>query len=250
MKTTINFFLFSIFSNLIFGGDYTPKNQSGKTAAANSLRVHYKSKKNLFYLSSYLQTSLYNQKEKDFSIGYRYRPLKNLKLGAYYSLRSGLRHDEDWILNERGWVWKDTNKRRESFLGLEISPRFLLRFIPGTWVFESRLKLEKNFHNSNNTLKFRPSLTYIYLNNSGALFNLSYRHEFYIPLNYGREFVYENWNYFNFLYHFSEKIKPGLFFTSFKKKWSYTDSFYSNTSQKYTNYHQGKILGLSILFKI
>ena len=40
---------------------------------------------------------------RTFTLGSYYRPHKNLKVGAFYRLQQGSRHDDDWIDLNPGW---------------------------------------------------------------------------------------------------------------------------------------------------
>ena len=126
----------------------------------------------------------------------------------------------------------------------------LVHFLPGTWIAEFRTLLETNFYNDDHTLKFRPGLTHIYMGKKGPLFNFFLQTEVYIPLNYGRETIYEKWLYLGGLYHYSKFFKPGLFFTMYEKKWSSTDEFFIIKNDRYTNTEKGSMFGLTLNFKV
>src|SRR4030067_2621553 len=66
------------------------------------------------------------------TLGSYYRVLKNLKVGAFYRLQQGARHDDDWIDLNPGWGWRNTKDRTEQILIADVTPRFLLGFLPGT----------------------------------------------------------------------------------------------------------------------
>ncbi|HET6486076.1 MAG TPA: hypothetical protein VFH83_06630, partial [Spirochaetia bacterium] len=71
---------------------------------------------------------------RSVTVGGYYRVIPNLKLGAFYRLQAGARHDDDWIQtgpNPDDWGWQDTTSRWENVLMLDASPRFLLSFLPG-----------------------------------------------------------------------------------------------------------------------
>ena len=49
-------------------------------------------------------------------VGSYYRIHRNLKLGAFYLLQSGVLHDDDWLFLNPGWNWDDTKNRLENNL--------------------------------------------------------------------------------------------------------------------------------------
>ena len=45
--------------------------------------------------------------------GSYYRIQRNIKIGAFYLLQTGNRHDNDWTFLNPGWEWEDTANRFE-----------------------------------------------------------------------------------------------------------------------------------------
>jgi hypothetical protein len=235
-----------------FADHHIPDDESPGTTPAAVLRVHHKRGNTLYRFDYEHNTEVVNRTDKRYTLGVRYRFFEHLKAGIYYSKRYGQRHDEDWILgpNPPTWIWRDTDSRAENFVGIELIPRMLVEFLPGTWIAEFRTLIERNFFNDNNTVKLRPGLTHIYMGKSGPLFNLFFQYEAYIPLNYGRETLYEQWLYLGALYHWSKIFKPGVFFTMYEKKWSSTDAFFMKKGEHFTNTEKGNMVGVSLNFTI
>ncbi|MDA3939190.1 MAG: hypothetical protein PF693_07765 [Spirochaetia bacterium] len=50
---------------------------------------------------------------KHLQTGAYFRINKNLKIGAFYLLQQGVRHDDDWISLNPGWEWEDSTNRLE-----------------------------------------------------------------------------------------------------------------------------------------
>jgi hypothetical protein len=194
----------------------TPTNNTG---VISSLRVFKKVNK-INYLAEFTYINVENQSNyTTFEVGGKYRFLKNLKVGAYYS-----RHLVDG---------NDAN------VGiLELSPRFLLNFLPGErWVSELRVRYVKNFTRSETTLQVRPGLTYFWFKNGAPFINLFTQYESYRSLDYGAKATYAHWFYLGGLYHFSKKLKFAPFFTYVIDK----------TGWRYQIKHKSKIVGVNVL---
>lgn len=204
---------------------------------------HFHKIKKLKIVSEYSQIK--TEKQSDivkFQTGLRYRLSKNFKIGAYYSRMYGNRHDEDWIASNGSWKWKDTKDRGENIFTLDLIPRFLLK--PNV-IGEFRVKVLHNTFNSNTTLKIRPSLSYVHLGNAGPIYTASLRYEVYIPMSYGDKFIYEDWAYVDFLYHYKKWFKPSVFFSVGNRFWTQTDKF---AGAPYEARHKIKMFGVQLIF--
>jgi hypothetical protein len=136
------------------------------------------------------------------TLGGYYRVLKNLKIGAFYRLQEGAHHDDDWGSITGPWVWQDTTGRFESILMLDVSPRFLLDFLPGrNWVFMLKGRYEYNFFDNHQSIMARPELTYFWIQDRVPILNVSLSYEMYFPLNFGSTLLYQAWPYLTFLWH-------------------------------------------------
>jgi hypothetical protein len=226
-----------------------PSDSSSSLGQAGVIRLFYKSSGFVSLIKYKQQTRMNSQKESRITLGSRYRLFRNLKVGLFFSRRQGIRHDDDWLKNSSGtWMWQNTNNRAENYAILEVSPRMLMPFLPGkNWVFEFRTRAERNLENDQNTLKLKPILTYFWLKGGSPFMNFFLQYEAYLPLNYGTESIYQTWIYSGFLFHWSNRFKPGLFFTKYEKKWGHSTLFKSlNPTETYTNKESGSILGLSL----
>ncbi len=149
------------------------------------------------------------------TLGAYYRLHRNLKLGAFYRLQWGALHNDDWIgtpaVPDWLWEWRDTSERLEQLLILDLSPRFLLPFLPGRdWVFQLKSRYLLNFWNLQSSLLLRPELTWFWIVDRRPVLNLSLAYGLYFPLNFGETLVYEHGPYLALLYHFSPAVQLEL----------------------------------------
>lgn len=188
------------------------------------------------------------ENERTLTLGSRYRIHPNLKLGAFYQLAYGLRHDEDWVkINDR-WQWRDTSDRNEDILMVELSPRTLLEFLPGeTWSGELRIRFRHNLFNDNNTILLRPGLSYYWFRKGEIFMNFYLQHELYLPLNYGQSTLYQQWTYLGMIYHLAKNIKISPSLSIGKITWEHTDSFKTATGNTYSVKESFSNLGLTLI---
>ncbi|AHC16526.1 hypothetical protein [Salinispira pacifica] len=139
------------------------------------------------------------------------RVIDNLKLGAFYRMQLGSRHDDDWISDGAGgWSWADSSRRLEHLIIADATPRVLLPFLPGEdWVGGVKARYLYNFHNGQQSLYIRPGLTYVYLVRRSPVFNLSLAYAAGIGLNFSSG-IYSHDLYANGLYHLSDGVKLEL----------------------------------------
>jgi len=151
----------------------------------------------------------------DLELGYRslqtglyYRVLRNLKIGMFYSLQAGVRHDDDWIEGDSGWMWIDSTGRWEHSFLFDVTPRVLLPFLPGrNWVLAVKTRYAYNTYNGQQTLFMRPGLTYHLISRREPLLSISVQYGMYMPLNFGETPFYEHEPYLNILYHLNRTVK-------------------------------------------
>ncbi|AFG36838.1 hypothetical protein [Spirochaeta africana] len=143
------------------------------------------------------------------TLGGYYRLHRNVKAGLFYSFQSGMQHDDDWIVYGDGnWKWEDTRSRWEQVLSADVSPRFMLDFLPGrTWVFMQKLRYSYNFYNNHQILLARPGLTYFHMVEREPVVNIGLQYAVYGALNFGPSPVYRHGPYINILYHFSPHVQ-------------------------------------------
>jgi hypothetical protein len=141
-------------------------------------------------------------------LGSYYRLSRHVKAGAFYQYQRGARHDDDWVQVESGWNWADTKDRGESVLILDVTPRFLMPFMPGeNWLFMFKTRYLYNTYNSQQTLKLRPGISYFLMPARDPLLNFTFNWEFYLALNYSNSVLYSQWPYLEVLYHLSPVVK-------------------------------------------
>ena len=142
------------------------------------------------------------------TMGGYYRLLRNLKLGAFYRLQLGARHDDDWVAEGSDWIWVDPAARAEHLAILDATPRFLLDFIPGeSWVFSLKNRYEYNFSNGQQSLLVRPGLTWFAVRDREPVLNISAQYGTYFSLNFGAVPWYRHGPYLNLLYHLSPSLQ-------------------------------------------
>ena len=184
------------------------------------------------------------------TMGTYYRLHKNLKVGGFYRLQAGARHDDDWVDLHPGWEWEDSRGRLEHVLIADISPRFLLDFLPGeAWVFMLKNRYLYNTFNSHHALIFRPSLTYFLMRNRQPLFNFSIQYELYLALNFGQFPPYRQYPYINVLYHLTPNVileASGAYKTV---KWSTSQDLIDLNRIGYAVEYRAWVIGLGALFK-
>ncbi len=142
---------------------------------------------------------------RSLTLGSYYRPLRNLKVGLFYRLQAGARHNDDWISvpTPFGWEWKDTRGRYENVLIADVSPRFVLDFVDRNLVFMLKNRIEYNFFNENVSTLVRPGLTYFLMDGREPRAEISLQYAIYLALNFGEATIYSHAPYLEVLYHLS-----------------------------------------------
>jgi len=175
--------------------------------------------------------------DKDFQFRYRavtlgayYRVLDNLKVGAFYRLQAGARHDDDWIEPQVGvWEWVDSRDRYENVLILDASPRFLLKQLPGeNWVVMVKNRYQFNTYNMQQSLMVRPALTYFWMRERKPVLNITASYEAVFSVNYGDSLFYYRAPYIEFLYHLSDQWKLDTRIARKTVTWSSSDDTVAN----------------------
>ena len=188
---------------------------------------------------------------RSLTAGAYFRLLKNLKAGAFYRVQQGARHDDDWIepsMDE--WEWVDSRNRTEQVLILDVSPRFLLDFLPGqNWLFTVKNRYEYNTFNRQHSLLVRPGLTYFLLRSREPLANFSLNYGLYVPLNFGETFLYEHGPYLAVLYHLNRNVKLELTTAYRTVIWSTSDDSWANWDT-YAVPNRSLVVGFGVLFPI
>lgn len=240
------FFMMPIVAN-----HHVPEKPKDELIGSFHLRYFHKKEDISIFSEVNALTERDNRSSKSFTLGIKHRPFSNLKTGFYYSRQYGLRHDEDWIKENNEWVWRDTNSRGENFLIIDIAPRFILDFLPGeNWVAELRLRSLYNFFNSDITEKIRPGLTYHWFKKGTPFMSLYTHYEWYLPLNYGKENVYERWAYLGFMYYINTNFQIGSYLAHRKVTWRESNAAKNSPNNTYYKFNERtNILGLTLNIK-
>jgi hypothetical protein len=156
---------------------------------------------------------------QSLTLGGYYRVHPNVKIGAFYRLQLNARHDDDWIVKEPIWIWADASRRLEHVGILDITPRFLLPFLPGkSWVASLKTRYEYNFSNSQQSLLVRPGITYFWIRDREPLLNVTAQYALYLSLNFGAVPWYRQGPYLNVAYHLTPNVMLDI---GLSKQWIY-----------------------------
>ncbi len=180
-----------------------------------------------------------------------YRLLKHLKVGAFYSLHLGDRHDDDWVQRaDSTWEWEDSGGRLESLAGVDLTPRVLLPFLPGrNWLFSQKIRYSYNFYNQEQTLLFRPELSYFLMKNRNPQWNFSAAYGIYFPLNFSDSLIYEQGPYLSLSRYLGDSLILSLFGDYRRRSWSSSrDSLAAGDSYLVTE--QSYRLGTSLIWRV
>ena len=221
----IKILLFFIISFSVFSHHHV-ENIAGSTEIGyrSSLRI-FKFTDTINYMAEYSRSDIKRQNNYDtLELGGKYRLFRNLKIGLYYS-----RH-----FKNQGERWNN-----EDFIISELSPRYLLNFLPGErWVFEFRARYEHNLSVQQHNVKLRPGLTYFWFKDGNPFMNIFLQHEIYHALNYAGEGNLAHWTYLGSLFHYNDKFK-----------WSPFISYVSERLRAEGEFNVDSfLLGLNLLF--
>jgi hypothetical protein len=240
------FFGLTLLAPFMALGDHVPIPPDNNIDYELDFRVFYKTEKftpmfalkgrweyedNLFYYRS-------------LTLGAYYRLTRHLKIGGFYRLQQGARHDDDWIFTDPGWAWQDTRDRTEHVLIADATPRFLMPFIPGrNWVFMFKTRYLYNTYNAQQTLKLRPGVTYFLMPNREPLLNFTFNYELYLALNYSSSLLYEQWPYLEVMYHLSKTVKLGARAAYRITNWSTSEDVIQQGDSPYEVKYRAFVLG-------
>jgi len=189
---------------------------------------------------------------KSLRLGSYYRLFKSpslgLKVGAFYMTQAGVWHDEDWIEKTSGvWIWEDTDSRWEHLIMLDVTPRVL---ILKPLVGELKIRYLHNFHESHDTLKVRPGLSYTFFVADEPFITAFVQYEIYIPINYNKPWgIYETWLYLGALYHISPMFQVGVHGALRKTTWIENETFKEEAEKTYEATDKGTVLGLDFFIR-
>jgi hypothetical protein len=195
---------------------------------------------------------------EDTDLEFRYRALtagayyrlhRNVKIGAFYRLQAGARHDDDWIDLNPGWEWIDSRSRLEHIVILDVSPRFQLDFLPGqNWILMVKGRYLLNTFNMQQSILLRPGLTYFLMHNREPVINFSLNYDLYFPLNFGTTLLYEHWPYLNILYHLNRNIKLELTGAYKTVNWSASEDLIADGTPDWQGTQNSWVVGVGVLF--
>ncbi|MFW5850207.1 MAG: hypothetical protein ACOC3H_01855 [bacterium] len=145
--------------------------------------------------------------------GAYHRIHRNVKIGGFYRLRIGERHDEDWVLADGEWIWRDTSGRPEHTFLADVTPRFLAEFLPGEdWVGAVKARYGLTLFREDDelvamsTLLVRPGLTWFWMRDREPVMNASIQYGLYLPLGFGDTWWYRHGPYANLVYHLTPDL--------------------------------------------
>jgi hypothetical protein len=146
-------------------------------------------------------------RHRHFRLGSYFRVDPNLKLGVFYQLQAGIRHDDDWVKDGSSWLWLNSDTRWENVLFIDISPRAILSFIDDNLIANLKLRYKWNLFNSQHSILVRPGFTYVVTQERIPLFNFSLNYAMYFALNFSEALIYKHGPYLNIISHLSKNIK-------------------------------------------
>jgi hypothetical protein len=167
------------------------------------------------------------QDYKELTLGSYARVEKHLKLGAFYRLQYGARHDDDYKNDSPGhWSWRDTTRRPESVVMLDATPRTDLPFLPGGhWVGSLKVRGERSLFNGQTSLLVAPELAWFWMDGLTPRATLFLRFESWFPLNFGETTTYERWWYLAGLWHARPWLSLGPSIALRDETWSTSAQF-------------------------
>jgi hypothetical protein len=181
------------------------------------------------------------------TVGSYYRLHRNLKVGLFYRLQAGARHDDDWVETVPGWAWLDTRERLEHLLVVDVSPRFQLDFLPGrNWVLTVKARYLLNSYQLQQSVLLRPGITYFWMIDREPFLNVSFNYGLYFPLNFGDTLIYEQAPYLSVLYHASRNVKLELTGSFQSVVWSSSADTIANGDSYQVKYNAFAV-GLGVL---
>lgn len=186
---------------------------------------------------------------QELTLGSYARVERRLKVGAFYRVQRGARHDDDWKNDGPGrWSWRDTTRRTEHLLLLDATPRLDLPFLPGKeWVGSVKVRWEHDFFNEHNSLLVAPELAYFWLDGLRPRATFFLRYETWLPMNFGETSVYERWWYAAALWHARPWLLVGPQVALRDEVWTTSTEFRSkNPGADYKVVHRSWVPGVTV----
>jgi len=186
---------------------------------------------------------------QELTVGSYARVERHLKVGAFYRLQYGARHDDDWKFDGPGrWSWRDTTRRPESLLVLDVTPRTELG---RGWVGSVKTRWEHDFFNEQNSLIVAPELAWFWLDGLTPRGTLFLRYETWLPMNFGETTEYERWWYAAFLWHARPWLSLGPEVALRDEVWTTSSEFRSrNPGADYKVWRRSWVPGFSVVARL
>jgi hypothetical protein len=199
--------LFLLASPIAFGAP-SPGPVPGSLEPELDLRVFARHERVTGLLELSGRAEAEGRQPRSATIGAYYRLLGNLRAGLFYQRKNGERHDGDWQKSGDNWQWVDPNGRGENIFIADATPRFELG---GNWLVELRGRIFFDTTAKLNTIKFRPGVTYFWLDGGEPFLNFFLQYEASFPLNYGKSGIYEKWAYLGVLKPIDRNFQFGIY---------------------------------------
>jgi hypothetical protein len=186
---------------------------------------------------------------KELLVGSYARVERHLKLGAFYGLQYGARHNDDWGQTPSGgWGWRNTIGRPESLLILDATPRTQLSFLPGgNWTASLKTRYEYDLYNREETLKLEPELAWFWMDGLTPRATFFLRYQTYLALNFADAPVYERWWYVAALWHASPWLSVGPQLGLRDEIWTTSSEFRSaNPGARYSVTYRSWVPGVAL----
>ena len=184
------------------------------------------------------------------TLGSYARVARHLKLGAFWCVQYGARHDDDWVRDAPNmWSWRDTTRRPEHVLVLDATPRGELAFLPGRWTASLKLRWEHNFFDKGGTVKVEPELAWFWMDGLTPKATVFLRHGTYLPLNFGGRRVYERWWYLAGLWHAGPGLSVGPSVALRDEFWNTSTSYRTvgPPGSQYRALYRSLVAGLTVV---
>jgi hypothetical protein len=165
-----------------------------------------------------------------------------LRGGVLYQRKYGVLHDFDWRKNEQSWHWRDTAKRGEDSIGIDLTARSMMT---DSLIFETRFSFDHNMRFDIDTIKLRPGLGHLYFGNKGLMWRTYLYYEAHIPTNRDRKWdATEHWLYLGSLWHWRPNIALGPQATYRRWTAKSTKGFEATTGSSYSVTQSSYCFGL------
>lgn len=191
---------------------------------------------------------------KDVLVGSYVRAEEHLKLGAFYRLQYGARHNDDWsqATPSSPWGWRNTTDRPESVLVLDATPRARLPFLPGgNWTGSLKLRYEYNLFDREETLKVEPELAWFWLDGLTPRATVFLRYETDLALNFGDARVWARWWYLAALWHAKPWLSLGPQVALRDETWTTSSPWRaSNPGSSYTVLYRSWVPGFTVVARL